>query len=209
MLRSLVTRAAPSVSTQTWAGLHRSRAPLWLILSSSWWQDCHSWCVIGKQQPGLYPSWDATPGKTWGQADKCWAVCPVSPWEKSTVPLLQIHLIESIWIYTVSPESPPRSTAQALCTSRLTAFRGVTGKGEVWWRTKLPHHSSINKLPLNTNITSPYSKQVGFYSLGRDTHWDFWKEICLGRTSTTRHLAEERKARKGSHHGPLKNHCLS
>lgn len=87
------------------------------------------------------------------------------PWEKSTVPPLQIHLIESIRICELLPESQLRSVAQARCTSRLTACREVTGRGETWWRTKLPHRSSINKLPCNTNITSPYSKQVGFYSL--------------------------------------------
>lgn len=168
MLGGLAVRAVPSAPAHNRAGPHRSKARYdW-----SWLAADGTAIEVGMLSANSSPAYTHTPGMAFQERpeDKQASAAQPAlslPWEKSTVPPLQIHLIESIRICELLPEIQLRNIAQAPCTSRLTAFREVKGRGEIWWRTKLSHCSSINKLPRNTNITSPYSKQVGFYSLGR------------------------------------------
>lgn len=78
MLGGLAVRVVPPAPASNWAGPHRSRALLWLILISSWWLSCRSWHVISEEQPGSCSRpRDRIPGKTRRQPGECCTACPV------------------------------------------------------------------------------------------------------------------------------------
>lgn len=106
------------------------QSSIWLILISSWWHSCHSWHVIGEQQPGLYPHpRDGTPGKIRGQASKCYTVCPDPTTGKEYSPTATNPfnwLNQNMWAIA-RKSAKERSTGSAHI--QAYCFQGGQGKG--------------------------------------------------------------------------------
>lgn len=133
----------------------------------SWWAADGTAVEVVVLSVNHGPAYTHTPGtRVQERAEGKQVACPVPTMGKGQC-LTTANLFN--WVSKNTRLLPGRVSWEAqhklYAASRLTACRKVRGRGEIWLETKLLYHNSSNKLPRNTNIMSPYSKQLWFCSL--------------------------------------------